>query len=76
MTGSIFSLALYAATVIPIWAMGTALAFKLIDLLTPMLPFDELAREHPWLLVAILAIAGGCVAYLLKSLSIRFIPVP
>lgn len=76
MRDSIVGLALYAAAVVPLWAVGTAAAFKLIDLLTPMLPFDKLAERHPWCLVAILAIAGGCVAYLLKSLTIRFVPIP
>jgi len=60
----------YAAMVILFWSAGTALAFKIIDLLTPMLPFDEVAKENPWILVALLGIAGGCIAYLLKAIKI------
>jgi len=60
----------YAVSVIILWAAGTALAFKIIDFLTPMLPFREMAERNPWIIVALLGIAGGCIAYLLKSVKL------
>ena len=61
---------IYSAFVIVLWAIGTALAFQMIDLLTPMLPFREIAERNPWIIVALVGIAGACVAYLLKSIKL------
>lgn len=60
----------WAAASIVMWAVGTAIAFKIIDLLTPMLPFREIAKTHPWVIVALIGIAGACVAYLIKSVKL------
>lgn len=58
---------IYAITVSILWGVGTALGFKLLDILTPMLPFGRFKRENPWIIVALLALAGVCIAYLLKA---------
>ena len=60
----------YSALVVILWASGTALAFQIIDLLTPMLSFKEIAERNPWVIVALIGIAGGCIAYLLKSVKL------
>jgi len=61
---------IYSAFIVAIWASGTALAFQIIDLLTPMLPFREIAERNPWIIVALIGMAGGCIAYLLKSVKL------
>lgn len=60
----------YSVLIIPVWALGTGFALAVLNLLTPWLPFKRIKDTHPWIIVAILALAGACIAYLLKSYQV------
>lgn len=47
--------------------LGTVMAFKLIDLLTPMIPFREVGKTNPWIIVILITTAMICVTILLSS---------
>ncbi len=59
--------------------VSTALMFKLIDWLTPMLPFRTLARKHisfALALVFLVCMIMFCLTLLFKAVSIRIVPIP
>jgi len=60
----------YATVIIPLWALSTGFALAVLNWLTPWLPFKKIKDTQPWIIVVILAIAGACTAYLLKSYQV------
>lgn len=50
-----------------LWCFCTALGYKLLDVLTPQLPFARLAKERPYLQVAILWLAGLAALAIVSS---------
>lgn len=50
-----------------LWCLCTALGYKLLDVLTPQLPFDKLAEDRPYLQVAILWLAGLAALAIVNS---------
>ena len=58
-----------------LWCFCTALGYKLLDVLTPQLPFKRLAKDKPWIQVGILWLAGLAALAIVNSFRFgRLIP--
>jgi len=56
--------------------VGTVFVFKVIDRLTPMLPFERLADDRPWLLIILIVAIIFSLVILLRMISISLVPIP
>ena len=68
LTSNILTYTLQNIITLTEWGIGTYLIYRLFDRLIP-LDFEETSKKHPFFLVSIIAVAGFCSAYLMKTVQ-------
>lgn len=67
---------LYCIVMAGALALGVSLIFKIVDKLTPMLPFEVVAERYPWLLILLMGLILFCLTLLLRAINITIVPAP